>query len=217
MSRETGEFIDVWGEASFPVVAAPERFEEFAGVVPDLLLRFWRELGFSGFGDGALWLCDPVRWQPAVDAWTADLDLPMGEDSWIAVSRTAFGEMHLWGKRTGMSLTVVPFVGTIVPSDHSAAMATPEERDDQIYAHLLSLDPEAVDVDGDEEPLFGPVLRERGPVGPDTMYGFVPVPALGGAMAAERVEIVDAAVHMRLLSELTPRVITADPVARNGS
>lgn len=208
MTVETDEFADVWGAPTTTAAVPSERYDQFGKVVPDLLLAFWREFGFAGFADGRLWLCDPVAWQPAVDLWTRDLDLPMGTDAWIAVCRTAFGRMQLWGRRTGMSLTITPYRGWILPTDQSDRMASPEDRDDQVYAALLAQDPESVDVaDEDSRPLFDRVLAGQGPVGPDTVYGFVPALALGGPPRAENVEIFDAAVHLRLLSELTPRRI----------
>jgi hypothetical protein len=40
------------------------------------MLELWREVGFAGFGEGLLWVCDPHYWQPIVDDWLADVDLP---------------------------------------------------------------------------------------------------------------------------------------------
>lgn len=211
MSIDADEFVEVWGAPTSAQPAAPDRVDQFQGVVPDLLLTFWRELGFSGFGDGLFWLCDPVAWQPAVDAWTRDLELEMGADQWIAVCRSAFGRMQLWGRRTGMSLTITPYRGWVLPTDRSDRMASSDDRDDQIYAALVAPDKQSLDVTGDDgQPLFDRVLTLHGPVGPDTVYGFVPVPALGGALRAERVEIFDADVHLQLLSDITPRQVMND-------
>lgn len=212
MSRETAEFAEVWGTPYVFVDVPAERFSEFAGSVPDLLIDFWREFGYSGFHNGLLWICDPVEWQPAVDAWTAGVELATGPDQWIAVTRTAFGAMQLWGRRTGMSLEVVPHHGLIVSSDKSSRMTTADDRNDQIYGHFLSLESETLDIpDEDEQDVFDRVVELNAPVGPDTMYGLVPALALGGSIRAENFETVDARVHMRLLSEMTPRQIMTLP------
>lgn len=211
MSSETDEFTRKWGAPIASRTVAAERFERYRDVVPDLLLTFWEEFGFAGFGDGLLWLCDPVAWQPAVDAWTRGLNLAMGDDEWIAVCRNAFGAMELWGRRTGMSLTITPHRGWVLPCDRSRRMSSEIGRDDQIYAAMMVPDRRSLDVRGDDgEPLFEQVLALRGPVGPDTMYGFVPARALGGSLRADRVEIFDAEVHMQVLSDLTPREVLAD-------
>ncbi|WP_168175972.1 GAD-like domain-containing protein [Mycobacterium sp. ST-F2] len=211
MSRETDEFVRKWGVPTVSSRAPDERLEQYRDVVPELLLTFWREFGFAGFGNGLFWLCDPVAWQPAVDTWTAGLNLAMGDDSWLAVSRSAFGRMQLWGQRTGMSLTITPYSGWVRPNDRSHRMSTSVRRNGQIYAALFAPDTTSLDVIGDDDqPLFGRVLARQGPVGPDTMYGFVPALAVGGSLLPDRVEIFDADVHMQLLSELTPRQILTD-------
>ncbi|MCB9441583.1 MAG: DUF1851 domain-containing protein [Mycolicibacterium sp.] len=200
-----------WGDPTFPVEVPPERFDQFQDRVPDALLGYWREYGFSGFNDGMWWICDPVVWQPAVDVWTRHLNLAMGEDAWIAITRNAFGDMDLWGQRTGMSLSIIPYRGWVFPTDKSERMASPQSKDRQIYARFISLSKDSADVLGeDKKGLFDRVLAALGPISVDTMYGFVPVPALGGPMLPGHVEIFDAGVHMQLLSDLTPRRVMGD-------
>ncbi|WP_155946583.1 GAD-like domain-containing protein [Mycobacterium sp. URHD0025] len=211
MSVDTEDFVRAWGAPMCSQAPAPERFDQFQNVVPDLLLTFWREFGFAGFGNGLLWLCDPVVWQPAVDAWTRGLELEMGTDRWVAVCRSAFGRMQLWGQRTGMSLTITPYRGSVWPTDRSDRMATGDDRDDQIYAALMGADRAGLDVVGDDgQPLFDEIVGRHGIVGPTSMYGFVPVPALGGALRSDRVEIVDAVVHLQVLSDIVPRHVGDD-------
>ncbi|MFE3230177.1 GAD-like domain-containing protein [Nocardia sp. NPDC059228] len=202
-----------WGRPTMSVAVPVERFEQYAGQVPDFLLDLWRGFGFAGFRKGLLWLCDPVQWQPTVDAWTSDLDLPFGEDTWVAVSRSAFGRLSLWGRRTGLSLTITPHYGQIFPVDNSENMSDPFSRDVQILANLeAAAIMKTLDEDADDDkPLFKRVLKRLGPVGPTTMYGFVPALALGGPMLPNHVEIVDAAVHMEILRQVTPRTLMLNP------
>ncbi|MGY1896286.1 DUF7161 family protein [Nocardia gipuzkoensis] len=215
MSIDTEDFIRVWGAPTYSQAAASGRFDQFKNLVPDLLLTFWREFGFSGFGNGLFWLCDPVAWQPTVDAWTRDLDLEMGTDHWLAVCRSAFGRIQLWGQRTGMSLTITPYQGRVLPIDRSDSMASSDGRDDQIYAALVGADKRSLDVVGDDgQPLFDRVVALQGSVGPESIYGFVPAPALGGTLRADRVKIFDAEVHLQVLSDITPRQVMNDVLQR---
>nr|WP_063006251.1 GAD-like domain-containing protein [Nocardia salmonicida] len=167
MSIDTEDFNTVWGAPTYSAAAAPSRFDQFEDLVPELLLTFWREFGFSGFGNGLFWLCDPITWQPAVDAWTRDLDLEMGSDRWLAFCRSAFGRMQLWGQRTGMSLTITPYRGSVLAIDRSDSMTSSDSRDDQIYAALMGAEKRNLDVTGDDgHPLFDRVVALRGPVVP---------------------------------------------------
>ncbi|WP_425300196.1 T6SS immunity protein Tdi1 domain-containing protein [Nocardia flavorosea] len=63
----------------------------------------------------------------------------------------------------------------------------------------------------DGSPLFDRVVDQLGPVGPDTLHAFVPVPVLGGPMLPGHVEFADAEVHMQLSGDLMPRGIMTDP------
>lgn len=208
MSSFIDEVAEDWGPPYTSIPVPSDHYEKYKGIVPELLLEVWRTFGFSGFQDGLVWLCDPEVWQPTVDVWTAGLSLASGPDEWLAVSRTAFGQLSLWGRRTGMSLKVVPHRGWIAVDDCSSEMGTSEQRDIQVEASLTTLNSKYADVEGDDgKPLFKRLLKELGPVGVDTMYGFVPAPALGGSMVPRSAEILDAAAYLKLLSEVTGRTI----------
>ncbi|MCX4091313.1 GAD-like domain-containing protein [Nocardia sp. alder85J] len=208
MSRITQAVLRNWGRPTFLVEPPAERFAQFRGVLPPALLDVWSEFGFSGFDDGRWWICDPVVWQPAVDAWTAGLELPGGPDSWIAVTRSAFGRMKLWSASTGLSLTVLPYLGWLMYRASPRQVVDETATEKAMYVGFLGQTKDNLDVpDEDGDNLFPQVLGRLGPVAADTMYGFVPAPALGGPLAADHVEIFEADVHMQLLSDLTPRQV----------
>ena len=146
----------------------PERYDQFAGIFPPLLLRMWQTYGFAGFCDGRAWLCDPVEWQPAVDAWTDGLDphLAMGPDTWHAITRTAFGEFNLWGERTGCSLSILPVHGQIYQTSGAAQeMNTENDRNLQIFAEVLEFPDEDL-FGSDDKKLFTRALKAHGPSDP---------------------------------------------------
>ncbi len=191
----------------------PERYDQFAGIFPPLLLRLWQTYGFAGFCDGRAWLCDPVEWQPAVDAWTDGLDphLAMGPDTWHAITRTAFGKFNLWGERTGCSLSILPVHGQIYPTAASIdMMGTEHARNIQIETAITGSITKTDLLGSDEKPLFKRALKAHGPVGPDTMYTFVPAYHLGGPLTVDHIEIADAVTHVVLLSEISPHTVMGD-------
>ena len=189
----------------------PERYDQFAGIFPPLLLRLWQTYGFAGFDHGRYWLCDPVEWQPAVDAWTTDLNLVMGSDTWHAITRTAFGKFNLWGERTGCSLSILPVHGQIYPTAASIdMMGTEHARNIQIETAITGSITKTDLLGSDEKPLFKRALKAHGPVGPDTMYTFVPAYHLGGPLTVDHIEIADAVTHVVLLSEISPHTVMGD-------
>ena len=200
------------GEPTATKPVPPERYTEWADIFPPLLFRLWKTYGFAGFHDGRYWLCDPVEWQPVVDAWTANLDLVMGTDTWHAIVRDAFGEMTLWGERTGQSLTIEPVYGQIYPTADSIEMMETEWERDLMIEEAVG-GPAILETDllgSDEKPLFARALKKHGPVGPDTMYTFVPAYHLGGPLTVDHIEIADATGHVALLAQISPHTVMGD-------
>jgi hypothetical protein len=193
------ELLDEWGRPTHPVPAPPERIAQFAGRVPDGMLELWREVGFSGFQDGLLWLCDPVAWQPQVDSWINGI-----EGDWFAVWRSCFGDLGLWNPNTNDQITIRPVLQTIVLVTHAEQKAPNDEHD--LFISLVTKDKDYVDIDSTEgPPLFDQILAMHGPVGPDEVYGFVPALALGGFARATSIDKCDGHVHLEILLALGGR------------
>ncbi|MDO5287204.1 MAG: GAD-like domain-containing protein [Actinomycetia bacterium] len=202
---------EVLGEPTATKPVPPERYDQYAHTFSPLLFRFWQTYGFAGFHDGRAWLCDPAEWQPAVDAWTANLDLVMGTDTWHAIVRTAFGKVYLWGERTGQSLMINPVHGQIYPTAASAQYMSTERGRDILVETTITDTAERADLLGsDEKHLFARALKKHGPVGPDTMYTFVPAYHLGGPLTVDHIEIADATGHVALLAQLSPHTVMGD-------
>lgn len=61
-----------------------------------------------------------------------------------------------------------------------------------------------------DQPLFERALAKLGPLDHDTMYGFVPALALGGEPSLERLQKLDAHVHLDILAQMTELQVMAD-------
>ena len=165
----------------------------------------------TGTSDGRLWLVDADVWGPAVEAWTDGLGPDIEADAWVAVARNAFGTMQLWGPRTGAAVTVHPARGWIFPAADGAGPRGPIGDLDRLEALLAASGPDDLDVfDVDDRPLFDRVRERLGPVGPDTVYAFVPALGAGGEPRLESVEVREAVPHVVALAALTERRIFPD-------
>ncbi|MFC6011507.1 GAD-like domain-containing protein [Nocardia lasii] len=183
--------------------------DKYVGVVPELLIDVWRAVGFSGYADGLLWLCNPDEWQPVVDEWISDMEMPF-HDQWTPFTRTAFGVLTMWGARTGKSLTIDTQNGLIIPVDQTESMIDELDIDLQVMV-ALDVRPEVrefSDKDGDDdEPMFRRVHKRLGDLDASTMYGCVPAVGLGGSFTPRGMQIVNAVEHVRFLSTVTPRQV----------
>ena len=206
--------LDRWTADPDSIIEGPrpgEAHEALRGQLPDNIFEVWNRIGFSGLYRGRVWLCDPLVWQDAADSWTQRLDLAMDEDRWIPILRSAFGEMRLWGPRTGMSLWIDTIQGMVLPFDNSDLMDDP---DDVMESALMGIDENAHEFkDDNDSPMFDRALAKLGPTSTDTMYTFAPLPLLGGELTIDNLILEQATTHVALLSMLSTVEVSGDVAA----
>ncbi|AWV05429.1 glutamyl-tRNA amidotransferase (plasmid) [Burkholderia sp. JP2-270] len=186
-----------------------EKIEKFRGKLPNILLDYWQEYGWCGYGKGLLWTVDPDEWEDELEAWIGETQF-MEHDAYYVIARTAFGGLILWGENTGQSLKVTTPYGMIFPSFDEE-----EYREDgpdlTIQLFFSTASKEMFDLlDSEKAPLFERALEKLGPLDHTTMYGFVPALALGGTPALERLQKLDAHIHLDILSQVTELQVMRD-------
>lgn len=192
--------------------AVPEAvLQRFRGKLPNQLLTWWRLYGWSGYGEGRFWFVNPDEYEPVLEAWIGDTRF-MEEDAYYVFARSAFGDVELWGRKSGDSLTINGVNGLIFPKDDSAKVAS-GRSDGLMSAFLIGLGKDELDrKDHLNRPLFERALKKLGPLGPDEMYGFEPALCLGGKADLKNLQKVKAVEHLVLLAQLGERKIMRDIV-----
>ena len=189
----------------------PEAFARFKGKLPDQLLDYWRQYGWSGYGKGLFWLVNPNDYEPALEAWIGDTPF-MEQDAYFVIGRSAFGELLLWGTKSGRSLSVRSSWGMIFPKDDTDEVAA-GGADRLIRSFLVGLSAKRLDQkDHLDKPLFDRALKALGPLAPDEMYGFEPALALGGLADLKNLRKVKCVEHLVMLAQLGERQIMRDIV-----
>jgi hypothetical protein len=201
---------------SIESIATPQtKVDKFRGKLPDKLLEYWQNQGWCGYADGLFWTVDPDEWEGELEDWIGDTPF-MEQDAYYVIGRSAFGELFLWGERTGQSLKVLTPFGMIFPKFNDKQY----QKDGANFALQLffcGCTRESMDMqDQQEKPLFERALAKLGPVSADTLYGFVPALGLGGEPKLENLQIVDAHVHLNIIAQMTDRQIMRDIVSEIG-
>lgn len=186
----------------------PDKIEKFRGKLPDKLLEYWQEYGWCGYGEGLLWTVDPDEWEGVLDDWIGDTPF-MEKDAYYVIARSAFGKLVLWGTNTGQSLRVVTPYGWVYPSFDPDFKEDGPDLSVQLFFSSASR-PTFDMTDTEDKPLFERALAKLGPLDHDTMYGFSPALALGGEPKLERLQKLDAHVHLNILSQVTELQVMAD-------
>ena len=198
-----------FGPAMAPRKVPAASIAKFKGKLPDKLLEYWQAYGWCGYAKGLFWTVDPDEWDDALEAWIGDTTF-MEQDAFHVIGRSAFGDLYLWGERTGPSLFVRSAWGMIFPDFDPVAFAK-RGPDFSLQLFFNSTTRKAVDLnDIQEKPLFERALKKLGPLDHDTLYGFVPVLAVSGEPKLANLQKLDAQVHMEILAQMTPKQIMQD-------
>jgi len=190
-----------------------ESLDKFKGKLPDQLLSYWQQYGWSGYGQGLFWLVDPDEYAPALEAWIGDTPL-MKKDTFYVIGRSAFGQLFLWGTNSGQSLKILSVWGAIFPRDQSDAIAA--GRADELARYFIQFrEKSELDLkDHLDEPLFDRALEKLGPLAADEMYAFEPMLAFGAA-DLKNLRKVKAVAHLVIMAQLSERKIMPDIVKKS--
>ena len=190
---------------------APETVAKFTGKLPDQLLTYWRQYGWSGYGKGLFWIVNPDEYEPALEAWIGDTPF-MEKDAYYVIARSAFGELFLWGTKSGQSLDVKSLWGMMFPRDNSERVAQ-GKSDRLVRSFVIAQNKKDLDqTDYLEKPLFDRALKTLGPLAPDEMYGFEPALAVGGKADLKNLRKVKVVEHLVMLAQLGERKVMRDIV-----
>ncbi|MET9326822.1 GAD-like domain-containing protein [Tsukamurella sp. NPDC003166] len=179
-----------------------EHENTYAGRLPDALLSYWREFGFSGFGDGQVWLVDPLQWAPITPILLSGIRHPQlaADAEYIPIVRSAFGQVWFWTPGFGLSVSLNPVTGLVFFHARFDVLDDADNR--AIRAFFGTADKEDFDLlDEDETGLFDTVLERNGQLRPDEVYGFVPAAALGGTLSPQNASVHPLLAHLVLLRD----------------
>ncbi|MFV8309539.1 GAD-like domain-containing protein [Mycobacteroides chelonae] len=171
----------------------------FTGLVPNALISYWQEFGFSGFGDGVIWLIDPMEWATTTEILLDGLQHPQlpPDAQFIPFARSAFGKVWFWTPGYGITLILNPADGTAF---FGSLMDPSRDTDGLLTAFFATAKKDRFDfLDNSEEYMFDRVSKRLGSLQFDQVYGFAPGIVLGGPVVPENTHLFEIHAHMALL------------------
>lgn len=195
MDKVFSKFLERFGRPVNRQEVPLSSIERYRGKLPNLLLEYWVEHGWCGYGDGIFWLVNPQDYDGVVASWIEGTKIGK-RDTYHLIARSAFGDLYLWGEKTGFSLKITSIISRCIIHNF---VPTAEQMDRKLQDFLLSTDVESNDYDN----LFRSAKSKLGTLKSDEMYGFVPALMLGGPDTLDHLEKLKAVEHLTLLSQLT--------------
>jgi len=196
-------FINNFGESTRRVDVPQASIEKFTNVLPNQLLKYWAEEGWSGYANGLLWTVNPDDYEDVLDLWLEDTPFEQ-IDSYHIIARTAFGKLFAWGEKTGPSLTVSCPTHSLIALERELKNTLPNP-DFRVQTFFGAKTHNECDLkDEHKKLLFERALHTLGPLSCTEIYGFDPALVAGGEMALEHLKKVNLDVHLTILRQLAP-------------
>ncbi|SUD77666.1 GAD-like domain-containing protein [Pseudomonas putida] len=186
-------FIEKIGQPILRQEVPASAIEHYRGKLPEKLMEYWAKYGWCGYGDGIFWTVDPQEYEGVVAYWINGTPLA-AHDNYHVIARGAFGDLYLYGERTGFSLSI---------ASHISHYCGNNRRTSNIDRHVQSFFLQTKKDSNDFEGLFEAARKKLGILNHNEMYGFNPALAFGGKASLERIEKVNTLEHLIMLSQLT--------------
>lgn len=194
-------FISNFGEKTLHIAAPSASIERWRGVLPRQLLDYWSQEGWSAYSNGLFWITNPDELEDTKDAWLQGTALKDVDDFHV-IARSAFGDLYLWGRRSGQSVTICTQTHSIICIQQDLKKEV-RDPDDAIRGFFASLEPGDCDFkDEYNKPLFERALRKLGPLATHELYGFEPALALGGSSQLSKVSKLDMNIYLDILRSI---------------
>lgn len=191
-------FIGEVGEATTSRYVPEAEIEKWKGKLPELLLNYWRNEGWSSYYDGLLTIVNPEDYENIVDEWLENTYLEE-IDSFHAIAINGFGNVYLCGEKTGQCVVISPIFNTIfVQKKKLKRIQTTDSLNVSILTLFLSSKVERHGKDG----LFDKAIQKFGPLDDYEIFGFEPALILGGELDIKYIQKVDARIHLSILAQL---------------
>lgn len=198
MKREYSEFFEEFGDGTQYAAATEEVLGKYQGILPDSLLDVWQERGWCSYGAGMFWTVNPDDYAWLVEGWIRPLER-MPEGAYFVIARSAFGEFYCVRQGSAKVFTICTPFAAVMARRTQLDAGTIEDALELFFGGRM---PEDFDFDDENNALmFEAALEALGTLGPDEMYGFAPMLAMGGAATMANLRKLNLGVHIDMIKE----------------
>ena len=194
-------FLEEFGEPTNHIQATDQQIEAYRDILPAQLLKYWQQVGFSGFKDGLFWFTNPAEFEDVIELFLEGTEFS-DYDNYYVIARNAYGELYLWGERTGVSLEIVPALNLIVTEKGDENKISQGAADTAIRRFFGFQEPDDVDIEAELKPLFPSVLKKYGSVGKDEVMVFTPYLFMGGKKSVDNMSKENLHIFLQVMAEL---------------
>ncbi|MBN9292842.1 MAG: DUF1851 domain-containing protein [Flavobacteriia bacterium] len=175
------QYIFNQGEIIDYISVSDEIITKYSKIFPDSLIEIWKKYGFSGLSDGLIWLTNPDEYTEIIEEWKKVnniIELP-DQDIYL-IARGAFGNLLFFVKKHDGDAYFSVF--DVLYNEYNIPVKTPD-----FFIDVILDDDSFVEMYFRKE-LFDLCLNKFGKLNKNEVYGFNPLPVLGGDASLEYAE-----------------------------
>ncbi|EIK47037.1 hypothetical protein O59_001058 [Cellvibrio sp. BR] len=201
-------FLKKFGSPIHSQIATQETIEKYRNRLPDALIDCWTEYGFCSFLDGLFQIVNPEIYRETIPTWLKGTGL-LEIDTFHVFARSGFGELFLWGEKTGQHFNIEILEGSIFDNGSDENYINKEGSSEAILNFFTVLKPSSLDIEdiNTEEPIFQYAIDRLGALADDEMFTFEPAPFLGGEQTFKAVNKVNFFIQNEILASMGQREI----------
>lgn len=192
-----------FGEPCYQRFPTPEELARYRGVLPDLLLAIWETVGFSAYADGGLWLVNPADYEDVLER-ILEPTVFIEQDIYHVIARNAWGELILWGEKSGNNLDITPSMQWVCTNPTNAPEQIAASKANEAMRWCLCMTQKSFLETNDEKdkPMLERAIAKLGKLDEDEMYGFAPFLFMGGKKRLENLQKVNIHTHLNLIADM---------------
>ena len=138
------------------------------------------------------------------------------EKNIYVVARSAFGQLYIWERGKGNTLSILSLMNMIFLSADADRESFSEEEENFAMNRFLAKDAEDLDQeDSSDNPLFERALKKLGKVEVNEMYAYKTSHFLGGKESIRNLIKVDLFNHASIQKQLKEPVVSVSDMLNN--
>lgn len=210
-----GMFKNEFGSPDRYIEANEDVINKYQGILPDELLLYWKEYGFSSFKNGLYWITNPDKYTKLVQSYLKGTPFESRSNLYV-VARSAFGKLYIWESTKGGSLRLFSMYNMVFSSaDADRENYTKEEENFEMINYIAKSPISLDDDDASGKPLFERALKKLGKVEIDEMYGYKLSHFLGGKESITNLTKMNLFNHYEIQKELKAPTISVSDMENN--
>lgn len=194
-------FLEEFGSPTVTVDATDQEVEAYRGVLPDQLLSYWKQVGFSGFRSGLFWITNPAEFEDVLEQFL-DGTVFADNDNYHVIARSAYGQLYLWGEKTGYSLSVIPhlnWIKTVLGNEDDISRG---KADIAVQRFIGFRETQDIDIKNKTKSLFPLILKKYGDLGKDEVMVFTPYLFMGGKKSPDNMAKENLHVYLQVMADM---------------